>query len=139
MKRFFVFALIFIVVGEVNFTNVTQAQSFSQPESISGAHFIKLNYEQKRIFARNLMNKSQLVEIPDEFGSSAREFYLTQVQNEQAYLKYKELFRPLFNHKTHRIDIINYCSFLLENFPEDEIPLQLVRTRQAFLINNIGN
>lgn len=104
-------------------------------ESISQSNFQKLDLEQQRILVHKWMNGSQQIEIPTTFKLSAIEFFSQQTNGEAIYQKYTSVFRPLFNTNLSLVDRINFCSFLLKTFGEDEIPMHLIRTQKEQLIN----
>lgn len=104
-------------------------------ESVSQSNFQKLDLEQQRILVHKWMNGSQQIEIPSSFQVSALEFFKQQTNGEAIYQKYTSVFRPLFNTNLSLVDRINFCSFLLNTFGEDEIPMNLIRTQKEQLIN----
>jgi len=103
-------------------------------ESVSQSNFQKLDIEQQRILVHKWMNGSQQIEIPSSFQVSALEFFKQQTNGEAIYQKYTSVFRPLFNTNLSLVDRINFCSFLLNTFGEDEIPMNLIRTQKELLI-----
>lgn len=112
-----------------------KSQTSGSQESISQLSFKQLDLEKQRILVQKWMNQSQQVEIPNEFKLSALEFFKQQSNGEAIYQKYLGVFRPLFNPDLLLLDRINFCSFLLNTFGEDEIPMNLIRKQKEHLIN----
>jgi len=114
----------------------TGAQSLPSIESMSRSHFQQMSFDAKKALFYSWVNKSSSINIPSEFEKRAQDYYLTALHDDHGYRKHLVFFRVLFNESLHAIDRINFCSFLLDHFSDEDIPLSLIRETKDSLVRS---
>jgi len=133
MKFTFTF-LLFLLASFSFLPGKITAQNKSSIE-ITQSSFQQMDSEQQRVLVHSWMNQSVSIVIPNEFEKAAQDFYVKEKGDENAYRKYTVVFRPLFNEALSPTDKLNFCQYLLDNFTENELPVQLIR-EQGFILKN---
>jgi hypothetical protein len=114
----------------------TDAQSLPSIESMSQSHFKQMSFDDKKALFYSWVNKSGSINIPSEYEKRAQDYYLAALRDDHGYRKHLVFFRVLFNESLHVIDRINFCSFLLDNFSDEYIPLSLIRETKDSLVRS---
>ncbi len=114
-----------------------QAQKQKGTENVQQHLFSQLSFEQQRDLVYVWKNQSSSVQIPTMFEQIAKDYYAKELLDDHGYNKNSGFFRPLFNEEMQPADRVNYCTFLLDNFTEADMPLSLIRETKASLLKRV--
>ena len=114
-----------------------QAQKQRGTGNVQPQQFSRMTFEQQRNLVYVWKNQSSLVQMPADFEQKAKDYYSKGLLDEYGYNKNSGFFRPLFNEEMQPADRVNYCTFLLDNFTEADMPLSLIRETKASLLKRV--
>lgn len=119
------------MLGGLVFVSNAQSAATGRPQ------FEQLDAAAQRMQVQLWMNQSLDVELPAEAIHVAHEFYGPGTIGENLYKKNRYVLSPLYNAKLSTADRLSYCNYLLLQFAEEEIPLDLVRICKSDFMNPV--
>jgi hypothetical protein len=114
------------------FAQIKNSSSFTQ----SIAQFNQASASERQQFIARMANESQSVIIPNSVDSLYRSEADKLGIPEPTYTKYKILLKMICNDNMHIVDRVNACNFVLLNYTDDQIPVNVfAKQKELFILN----
>lgn len=114
-----------------------QAQVIAKSEMLASVSFHQMDIDEQRKLIQLWLNKSESVSLSQDIRSELEVYYQGHSIHPKAAAKYNLVYKTLYNEKLEVMDRINYCSFILQNYTEEEVSLEHIQQLKIKLMQRI--